>query len=203
MDGDDLPVGGAAGADYRNQSGVIRHLRVVMRISKLVLHAHNRRQCGCNVPHRGDRGDGRLVRKQPHASQPGGYHTPLQWCQPAWEPMATHRSGKGMRMHKRAVVALILALVLSAGIVTVVAAAGPASVLHLAAVATHPGGSSHSGSGSHPGTGTHQAGSDSGDSGPGTNSDDHGDAVAKAAHTCPHGAHAVHGKCVREVAQKK
>jgi hypothetical protein len=99
-----------------------------------------------------------------------------------------------MRMHKRAVViSLVLALILSVGIVTVVAAVGPASVLHLAAVVTHQGGSTNGGS-------NHSAGGSSGSSGSATNSDGHGDAVSHAAHTCPHGAHGVHGECVSAVA---
>ena len=37
--------------------------------------------------------------------------------------------------------------------------------------------------------------------GGGTNSDSHGDAVASAARTCPHGAGGVHGQCVSAVAR--
>jgi hypothetical protein len=89
-----------------------------------------------------------------------------------------------MRSHMRAfVVSLVLALALSAGIVTV-AAAGHVSVLSAlpgAAALTHAAGSGGGADRTHPAN--------------------HGGAVSKAAHTCPRGAHAVHGKCVRAVAK--
>jgi hypothetical protein len=82
-------------------------------------------------------------------------------------------------MRTRAFVSLILALVLGVSIVTGVAVARGA-VQPQSATVTHLAGSG-SGSSSHP--------------------VNHGSFVSKAAHTCPHGAHGVHGKCVRKVAK--
>jgi hypothetical protein len=82
-------------------------------------------------------------------------------------------------MRTRALAALILVLTLSLSVVTGVALARGAT-LPLPTALTHLAG----GGG---GSGTHPA--------------NHGAAVSKAAHTCAHGAHAVHGKCVRSVAK--
>jgi hypothetical protein len=87
-------------------------------------------------------------------------------------------------MRTRAFVSLILALTLSVSIVTGAAVArgngARGSVLPRSVAVTHLA-RSGSGSGSHPAN--------------------HGSVVSKAAHTCPHGAHGVHGKCVRAVAK--
>jgi hypothetical protein len=84
-------------------------------------------------------------------------------------------------MRTRLLASLVLVLTLSLSIVTGVAAARGATLPFAVAI-------------------THLAGSGSGGAS-GTHSANHGAAVSKAAHTCAHGSHAVHGKCVRAVAK--
>jgi hypothetical protein len=93
--------------------------------------------------------------------------------------VAAHRSEVGMSKRTRLFVSLALALFLAAGVATAAAAAGVSLLPQHTAATQHA--ASGAASGSHP-----------------TN---HGSFVSKAAHNCGHGAHAVHGKCVRAVAR--
>ena len=99
-----------------------------------------------------------------------------------------------MKHYRPALVALVLALTLGAGVATAAATSGGRMLPQDTTMTQH----AHAGN-----TATNAANATTEDRGPaaGAHPANHGMFVSQAAHSCGQGAHAVHGTCVRAVAQ--